>query len=313
MNLDFGILWIEDSYSPEEERDLRSRVTEAGFTAYIESMPNGEGLDEKARENKLYHRFDFILLDFRLQDQRGDELAPTVRRKFPSTTILFYSGTLSQGDLRARIASKEVEGVYCSSRERFIERAGDLIEQTANSLNRLSGMRGLAMQVVAECDEMMRSGIQTITQRCVDSRQMTQDLDSDVLGFFAETKGKYRQAMQGSLEDRLQTRAIDSGKLHKHFRRLTRQLTKNGDSLGLGETDIDRLRELRQSTSEYDLKILKKRNTLGHVRETEGRDGWVLEGGDISLDDFPDLRQTFAEHISAFREMIDIIQTLGDD
>ena len=311
MNLDFGILWIEDSFSAEENLALQRRVSEAGFSAYIDSMPNGKGLDEKARVNNLFHRYDFILLDYKLQDELGDQLALTVRHQFPSTTILFYSGTLSQDELRALIASKKVEGVYCSSRDRFIQRAGDLIEQTANSLNRLSGMRGLAMQVVAECDEMMRHGIQTITTLNEDYRRLTQALDDDVLKFFVETERKFRQSMEGSIEDRIQTRAIDSGKLHKHFRRLTKQMAKDGASLGLGEMDIDRLRELRQNTSQYDQQVLAKRNTLGHARESEGSEGWVLEGGDIKLADFPALRQTFAQHVGAFREMIDIIVKLG--
>ena len=30
MNLDFGILWIEDSFSAEEEENLRRRVRDAG-------------------------------------------------------------------------------------------------------------------------------------------------------------------------------------------------------------------------------------------------------------------------------------------
>ena len=89
-------------------------------------------------------------------------------------------------------------------------------------------------------------------------------------------------------------------------------MLKDGNSIGLSDATIDRFRELRQSTSQYDQKVLAKRNTLGHVRESEGPEGWILEGGDISLADFPDLRQTFAEHVDAFREMIDIIHTLDD-
>ena len=313
MNLDFGILWIEDFFSREEEVALQRRVTEAGFRACIDSMPNGQGLEEKAQMNSLYHRYDFILLDFRLRDEMGDELAPTVRKLFPSTTILFYSGSLSESELRGRIASKEVEGVYCSTRERFIERAGDLIEQTANSLNRLSGMRGLAMRVVAECDELMRRGIQTMMLWDDGCKEMIQELDADVIEFIAETEERYRAAMAGTLDDRFDTRAIDSGKLHKHFRRLTRELTKNGNSSGLEATAIDRLRELRGNTSKYDLMVLRKRNTLGHVRESEGPDGWVLEGGDISLADFPNLRRTFAEHIAAYREMVNIVETVDEN
>lgn len=310
MNLDFGILWIEDYYNQEEEATLRRRVNEAGFNPDIETMPNGEGIDDKARENNLYSRFDFILLDYKLRDEFGDVLAPTIRQKFPSTTILFYSGTLSQGELRDLIAKQGVEGVFCSTRSGFIERAGDLIAQTANSLKRLSGMRGLAMQVVAECDELMRCGIQTMTRRCDDCGNLVQKLDESVLIFFEEAKAKYEQAMDQSLEDRLKSRSVDSGKLHKHFRRLTRKIAANGGVLGLDGIAIDRLRELRQSTAQYDEAVLYVRNVLGHASESKGPDGWVLEGADFSLADFPVLRQTFAEHIDAFRAMIEIIQTL---
>ena len=310
MNLDFGILWIEDSFSPEEEVALQRRVAEGGFNACIDSMPDSDGLKEKARVNNLYHRYDFILLDYRLKDERGDELAPTVRVLFPFTNILFYSGSLSEVELRTRIAAKEVEGVYCSSRERFIERAGSLIEQTAKSLNRLSGMRGLAMRVVAECDELMRRGVRTMTGLGGGYEGMIQALDSDVIEFLTDTEGRYRAAMQGTLDDRLNNRAVDSGKLYNHFRRLTKEVAKNGRALGLDSDITDRLRELRRSTSQYHQNVLQKRNTLGHVRELEGPDGWRLEGGDIDLADFPSLRRAFAEHIDAFRTMVNIVENL---
>ena len=313
MNLDFGILWIEDSFSPEEESALKRRVTEAGFSPYIDSIPNSQGLEQRAKENNLYDKYDFVLLDYKLQNELGDELALTVRELFPSTTILFYSGSRSHSQLRTLVASREVEGVYCSSRERFIERAGILIEQTAKSLNRLSGMRGLAMRVVADCDEMMRSGTRIMT-RCDDGcRSKMQELDRDVLGFIDGARKKYLAATHGTLDDRLGTRAVDSAKLHKHFRRLTAQVANNGTSLGLDNAAIERLRELRRKTREYDRQVLKKRNILGHVRELEGADGWVLEGGDISLADFPDMRRKFAEHIAAFQDMVAIIKMLDPE
>ena len=311
MNLDFGILWIEDFFSPEEKANLQRRVTQAGFSSNIDSIPDSRELEQKAREDKLYHKYDFVLLDYRLQDEKGDELAPTVRELFPSTTILFYSGSLSHAELRALIAKREVEGVYCSTRERFIDRAGILIEQTANSLNRLSGMRGLAMRVVADCDELMRSGARIMTNCDDDCKAKVEALDKDVVEFIENTREKYLAATKRELDDRFNTRAVDSAKLHKHFRRLSAEIVKKGDSLGLDSAEIDRLRELRRKTAQYDQLVLKKRNILGHVRESEGSDGWVLEGGGISLEDFPDMRRTFAEHIDAFREMIVIIEALG--
>lgn len=40
MNLDFGILWIEDSYSHEEVESLKRRVQDSGFIAQIKNIPN---------------------------------------------------------------------------------------------------------------------------------------------------------------------------------------------------------------------------------------------------------------------------------
>ena len=117
--------------------------------------------------------------------------------------------------------------------------------------------------------------------------------------------------MNGSLEDRFDTRSIDSGKLNNHFRRLTDMIARNGDSLGLDNDKIDRLRELRKKTSQYDPQILKKRNLLGHVREKKGPEGWTLEGGRIRSTDFPELRRTFTEYNDSFRGMIEIIETLN--
>lgn len=308
MNLDFGILWIEDSFSADEEAALRRRVAEAGFICRIANIPNSKGIEGHARQNRLYHCYDLILLDYRLRDESGDEIAPMIRSLFPATTILFYSGTIDGDALRQKIAEKRVEGVFCSSRDRFIERTGSLIDQTASSLNRLSGMRGLAMRVVSECDEIMKHAVVEMTSREPDCAKRLSDLDEDVLKFFEGVREAYLQAVNGSIHDRLSTRAVDSSKLFKHFRRLTKVVTAKPDGFGLGHADVDRIRELRSSTSQYDPQVLRKRNILGHVTEVQTEDGWQLSGSEeIRSSDFATLRQVFASHISDFSEMRNII------
>lgn len=311
MNLDLGILWIEDSFSEEEEASLKRRVYEAGFVARIQVIPNGSGIDELARLHNLYHRYDLILLDYRLRNEDGDEVAPKIRRLFPSVTILFYSGSVEETELRRLIAAKEVEGVYCSHRNRFIERTGTLIDQTARALDRLSGMRGLAMKVVAECDELMKNAVLRMTQREPKCAAKIGEMDADVFTFLSEMKGKYEAAVPSGMQERFDTRAVDSTKLFKHFRRLTQIVTANPTSFGLEADQIDRLRELRTINVQYDTVVLKKRNILGHVTEVEGEDGWVLQGNDeISVADFAEIRRGFATHIDAIREMSELVLML---
>lgn len=313
MNLDFGILWIEDSFSRQEEESLRRRVREAGFIARIDVIPNGGGVEEFARLHALYHRFDIILLDYRLRDENGNELAPTVRRLFPSTTILFYSGSASEEELRRMIADKEVEGVYCSARDHFIRRTGTLIDQTARALDRLSGMRGLAMRVVAECDDVMKKAMLSMCSRDPACVAKMPDLDEDVFSFLTSMKGKYEAAVSGDLDDRIGTRAVDSAKMFKHFRRLTQVVSGSPETFGLNDEQVERLRELRKITAKYDQNVLTKRNILGHVIEVEGAAGWVLQGSDeISINDFPEIRRIFATHIDAFREMSDLVFLLDE-
>lgn len=307
MNLDFGILWIEDSFSPEEEANLKRCVLDAGFTARIETIPNSDSLLELAGKHALYHLYDMILLDYRLKNENGDELAPTIRKLFPSTTILFYSGSAQESDLRQLIAAKQVEGVYCCRRDhqRFIQRAGELISQTARAMDRLSGMRGLAMRVVAECDEIMKNAMLSMCEQDNVCASKVSELDKDVLTFMDEIKAKYEATLVDiDLARRLETRAVDSVKLFKHFRRLTQIITKNPQNFGLKGDQVERLRELRRKSSQYDKLVLTKRNILGHVFEVQENTGWVLRGSDeIEVKDFPEIRRNFAEHIEVIREI----------
>jgi CheY-like chemotaxis protein len=312
MNLDLGILWIEDSFNPQEEADLRRRVQQAGFLARINNIPNGTGIEEIAREHQLYHVYDIILLDYRLEDEDGDDLAPKIRGLFPATSILFYSGSKSDAELRHLIAAKEVEGVFCSARDRFIERAGALIDQTARSLDRLSGMRGLAMRVVAECDELMKTAVLSMSARDPNCAGKIADLDKSVLEDMENVKAAYQAA--GDLIQRIETRAVDSTKLFKHFRRLTKIVAANPNTFGLDDDGVEQLRELRGASAQYDQKVLRKRNVLGHVVEVQGDNGWVLSGSsEISISDFGEIRQVFAAHIDAFRRMAELVMLLDGE
>ncbi|CAA2144448.1 response regulator [Methylobacterium bullatum] len=306
MNLDIGILWIEDSYSAEEEESLRRRIQEAGFVARIDVIPNGDGLEDLAQKHTLFHVYDIILLDYKLKNTDGDDLAPMIRGLFPSTTILFYSGNEEEDGLRQKIAAKRVEGVYCSHRRRFIERTGSLIDQTARALDRLSGMRGLAMRVVAECDAIMKEAIHGMSGRDAMCHVKLGDLDNDVFEHLSQVKSRYEMAIDGGgdISTRFQTFAIDSAKVFKHFRRLTKLAAANPESFGLSDEGTELLREMRRKSSQYDRDVLEKRNLLGHLREVAKVDGWTLEGSNkLTVSDFPRIRQDFASYIDAFRKV----------
>jgi len=167
------------------------------------------------------------------------------------------------------------------------------------------------MRVVAECDELMKIAVLSMSARDATCVARLSDLDRDVLSFLDEAKVAYEACLASDLSARLDTRAVDSAKLFKHFRRLTKVAAANPATFGLNHDQVERLRELRASSAKYDQIVLKKRNILGHVVEEQGESGWILRGSDeIDVTDFPNIRRSFAEYIDAFREMQRLVTSL---
>ena len=164
------------------------------------------------------------------------------------------------------------------------------------------------MRVVAECDELMKNAMLSMCDRNLKCAEKVAELDSDVLKFIDEMKANYSIAIEGNLATRLDTRAVDSSKLFKHFRRLTKIATSDPTTFGLDEVSLDRLRELRQQSAQYASLVLHKRNVLGHVVEEQTETGWVIRNSEeISVRDFADIRKSFAEHIDAIRGICSLV------
>lgn len=302
MNLEFGILWIEDSYSDAEEESLKQAAAAAGFEAKITTSKDGANLEALGEQQRLYHPFDLVLLDLNLADgAKGDELASEARARFRSTPILFYSGSVADdAELRRMMAAQNVEGVFCSHRRNFVNRAGEVIADLALSLNRLSGMRGLAMGVVAETDILCRDVVLALANRGL-AEKIIGELDCTVVGAANKLKVDFPQ-LEG-LEARLKHRAVDSMKLFNSFRDLLKVAIRE---VPAGD-DKDQLSAMRGETKGFRDQVLNVRNVLGHAKEAKTKEGWVIldENGDVFLtvQDFPTHRRRFLAQLKAIREI----------
>ncbi len=170
------------------------------------------------------------------------------------------------------------------------------------------------MRVVADCDEIMKTTLLSMSARDQNCAAKIGELDKDVVEFMEECKQAYDSSLSGDLTARLATRSVDSAKLFKHFRRLTKVATVDPNTFGLDDAKIERLRELRKASAQYAVEVLGKRNILGHVAEVQGENGWVLQGSsEIAVRDFADIRQAFAAHLDAFREIMRLVTSLDGE
>jgi CheY-like chemotaxis protein len=310
VKLQFGLLWIEDNFSEQEEAEISAGAADAGFELEITNSKDGSDLEALSEHQAKFHAFDLILLDLKLAGGvLGDQLAPRVRELFRSTPILFYSGSESENDLRNRMANERIEGVYCAHRvdgTKFTTRAAELIQDYAHTLNRLSGMRGLAMEVVAEVDVICRK---VILELAVGETEefATKFLDKAVCDQSDANKDIFP-----ALEDvptRIDHPATDSMKSFNLFRKLLR---KHIASLPNGEAK-DNLSALSVATRNYRKSVLDVRNVLGHALEDRNDKGWLILDRDgepfMTIDDFPSHRSTFLSQLRAVRQISDILIT----
>jgi len=301
MKLKFGLLWIEDNYSQQEEDEIRVGAAGAGFELEITGSKDGSDIEQLAVRHQKFHSFDLILLDLNLaRGVRGDALAREVRHLFRSTPILFYSGSDNEAGLRDRMANDRIEGVFCASRDNFTSRASELIQDYAHTLNRLSGMRGLAMEVVAEVDVICR---EVISKIAVDELKTVaiKILDKAVGTQSEKNLGEFPKLPD--LTERMDHPATDSMKSFDVFRELLR---KHINTLPDGNIKDD-LRGLRVTTQAYREQVIDVRNVLGHALEVQSEKGWVIRDRNgkqfMTIADFPEYRSNFLKHLRAMREI----------
>jgi CheY-like chemotaxis protein len=305
MKLQFGLLWIEDNYSPKEEGEITSAAAASGFELEIMKSIDGSNLNELGEHQRKFHTFDLVLLDLKLSGGvKGDELAPKVRHLFRSTPILFYSGSETEFALRERMAKDKIEGVFCANRKNFTKRAGELIQDYAHTLNRLSGMRGLAMEIVAEVDIICRQIISILAANGL-QEQAKSYLAKAVCDQSSKTLESFPILQE--IGNMLDHPAADSMKSFNTFRDLVKTYIK---SMPTGESK-DKLSALVFETKDYRKDVIDVRNILGHALEERNDAGWLILDRNgapfMTVADFPKHRSSFLRHLRAMREISGIL------
>jgi len=247
--------------------------------------PDATDLEQLSRRQENFHEFDLVVVDWDLDgEEKGDEVARRVRRRFGFTNIVFYSGK-KPDELRDKVKEKAIDGVYCVHRRDLIQRLTELIDDIVAGLSRLDAMRGLAISTVSQCDGRLKDLIRSIFDSA-DGERKKVILDSlDEMVGESQSKGKERYGKCESLEDRLSSFSVTSF----HLWKLALYLTK-GNKLIVDQREI---------LKRYDPEVLTTRNALGHAVERMTDDGWEIDlpgGNRVTRADFPALRGHFVSH-----------------
>jgi hypothetical protein len=288
MRLEFRILWFEN-----QPNDVKTQVEETeehlrniGFLPRISMVPDGSEIEQYGEQQLRYDEFDLVVVDYDLgnPEQNGDWVASQVRRNFGFTDIIFYSGK-KPGELRQMVFKQGIDGVYCINRPGLADKLTSHIDQVMRRLSRLEAMRGLAMGVVGQCDNELKSLLLFSFQSLAPEKKLQLDKKLQDLVLSAREMGESQFETCESFEARLSSRSVTSFTLYK----LAMHVLK-GDERCVIE---------RKLLAHYDPQVLEPRNRLAHATESRTETGWSVESASrpaITITDFPQLRKDLALH-----------------
>lgn len=306
MRLEFTVLWFENQISEVRPaiQGLRDHLADAGFHLRVVEEADGSNIDARAREQELFHEVDLIVVDLDLGEaaEDGDEIAERIRRRFRFTDIVFYSG-VAPSELRDRIQSRNVDGVYCMARNELRANLIDLVDDLIRRMSRLESMRGLAVATAGRADLRMRALLQAMHDGADEAGKaaLVAFLDKEVKDGDDRLQRRYAQA--GTMAEKVNSLACTSMVLLKAAK----------EFVGRRQD----LRDHRKVLGRYQSEVMAVRNDLGHAVETRTEDGWMIrchDGREITRDDFPTFRQDFSRHLANLDQLCRMlgVQVEGD-
>jgi hypothetical protein len=154
MNLNFSILWFDDSETYFDSLDLeplQNAIMSWGFSPNIKTVTNPEDFNSYSP----FKPFDLIVIDENLEEYpNGDVFISDIRNHSIYTEIVFYSAS-SVEELWDAIHAKYLEGVYVTNRNDLIPKIIRVGLQSVRKVLDLENMRGIVMAEVGELDHLL--------------------------------------------------------------------------------------------------------------------------------------------------------------
>jgi CheY-like chemotaxis protein len=260
MKLKFYLLWFDDEKSWIDAKIdyVREIIEENGFEWVEPTICNKE-----EELDGSYDDYDIILMDYSLvygrkEGKTGADIINKIRTEGSFTNILFYS-QYNVSELRQQIAEKNLDGVFCSNREDFLENFEKLFLANIKKIEDVNNLRGLVMAETADLESIKNEIIEIYDNvSCTKKKEIIKK----VLKKITELNKKQKEVIELKNENTPFKELMDLFDLYKKSYIVHKINTRESPICDFTLADFDR-------------DIIKKRNLLAHVKEKniEGASG----------------------------------------
>lgn len=303
MRLDFNVLWVDDQPNAVNAQITRIKtlMAEEGFNFNPTQCRSISEVEALIAGDVFQDEVDLILVDWDLGGGvHGQDVIERIRQVSQYKDIVFYSARTRAADLRKMAFDKELEGIYCATREDLVEEVLGVFDSLVKKVLDLDHTRGIVMGATSDIDHMIHSCLLHIEAKLDDT-------------------GK--RALIDQAIERVQERVKDIAKQGEKLGAATNVATILKAHMIFGAND--RLRMLRRllesdatharsvdTIKSYMDNVVPDRNVLGHmILAPEGRPQAVvnMDGTQINLDDMRTLRKTILGLREDFRALVDTL------
>ncbi len=160
MRLDFNVLWVDDQ--PEsvaaQISSIKLKMESEGFEFNPRQCTTIAEMETAISEDVFTDEVDLILVDWDLgNNEHGEDAIERIRQVVQYKDVVFYSGQATVVELRQKAFERQLEGVYCASRQELVDEVIGVFESLIKKVLDIDHTRGIVMGATSDIDHMINT------------------------------------------------------------------------------------------------------------------------------------------------------------
>jgi len=303
MRLEFNVLWVEDQPGAVQAQNDRIAllIRKEGFKLQTRFAKSVEEAKTYLSNGIFGDHIDLVLMDYDLgKGPKGDEGLVEVRDPFPYKDIVFYSAQTA--DLLAKVVSKHLQGVFCSSRSDLPDTVFGVFEALVKKVLDIDHSRGIVMGASSDIDHLVNQCLVSAFEGGGEAgKKATLKLVADRVKEIRKNFEKVAKALEEVVH--VQT-LFDNHAVYTAIDRLN-LLRKTLQPCGKYDSDCAAMKQYASET-------VPKRNDLAHVRVVRNGFSRKLQdrnGKELTPEKMRALRLSLLEHHERFEALEAVLAT----
>lgn len=307
MRLDFNVLWVDDQ--PDRVKAQINRIKKdmqvEGFSFAPRICRSLNDVLSAIADSTFADEIDLILVDWDLgQGVKGQDAIASIRDNVQYKDVVFYSAQTNPEELRKLAFEKQLEGVYCASREELVDEVMGVFNSLVKKVLDLDHTRGIIMGATSDIDHIVQECLIAIQNRLDGAGK--EKLLKKARGYVKKRMdyvGREVQRLEGAakVEDFFDAHIICTAS--DWLRMLYRALE---------EGSMETCNEYGPTITAYREHVVPDRNIFGHmVLVPDGKPNCVVDnkGKLVTLEGTRTLRRKILELRGHFRKLLLELQT----